>query len=197
VALALMVCVISIATLNYFRPHKSSIVFSVAQASFLLTALKYLVAIILEGMKNSKDREEFGAFLILVDVCFVVASLFSMATVGYLFIKNIGGDVAPKVKVKAGGLQKVHPSLNLEHTHIELAVQKNSDSDNNNNNNNNNKSNNINNGALRTRTRDNTEGRRRTAGPRRAPRRAVRAPRGRQARARRHHRALARVACVD
>jgi len=134
VALALMVCVISIATLNYFRPHKSSIVFSVAQASFLLTALKYLVAIILEGMKNSKDREEFGAFLILVDVCFVVASLFSMATVGYLFIKNIGGDVAPKVEVKARGLQKVHPSLNLEHTHIELAVQKNSDSDNNNNN---------------------------------------------------------------
>ena len=79
--------------------------------------------------------------MLVVDVCFVVASLFSMATVGYLFIKNIGGDVAPKVKVKAGGLQKVHPSLNLEHTHIELAVQKNSDSDNNNNNNNNNKSN--------------------------------------------------------
>ena len=44
---ALLVCVISVATLNYLKPHKSRIVLLVAQASFLLTTFKYVLAIVL------------------------------------------------------------------------------------------------------------------------------------------------------
>ena len=80
---ALLVCVVSVMSLNYFRPHKNGVVLLVAQASFLLTTFKYILAIVLDDVTDS-ERETLGLVLIFLDVCFVLGSAGSLFAVFYL-----------------------------------------------------------------------------------------------------------------
>ena len=46
-AIATILCVVAIANLNYFRPHKSLLLFWLSQLSFLITSTKYIFAMVL------------------------------------------------------------------------------------------------------------------------------------------------------
>merc|ERR1712086_576398 len=52
-SVAILVSALSVASLNYVKPHKNNIVFWVAQGSFLMTTFKYLSVILL--MSNVSD----------------------------------------------------------------------------------------------------------------------------------------------
>ena len=80
---ALLVCVVSVMSLNYLRPHKNGVVLLVAQASFLLTTFKYILAIALDDVAEA-ERETLGLVLIFLDVCFVLGSVVSLFAVFYL-----------------------------------------------------------------------------------------------------------------
>jgi hypothetical protein len=77
VVVAILISLVACCTLNYFRPHKNTTVFWIAQASFGLTTLKYLIVVF--GMLNplSKDGNDVLAslliFLDLLLIFFVVA----------------------------------------------------------------------------------------------------------------------------
>merc|ERR1712166_1445793 len=90
---ALLVCVVSVANLNYFKPHRNSIVQKVAQASFLLTTFKYVLAIVLIDVSDS-ERLILGGVLVFLDICFVLGSLGSIVAVFYLLKSHV--DVEKK-----------------------------------------------------------------------------------------------------
>ena len=96
---ALLVCVVSVANLNYFKPHRSSIVLKVAQASFLLTTFKYVVAIILIDVTEEEKRVVLGGVLVFLDICFVLGSVGSIAAVLYLLKSHANEKKEGEVKV--------------------------------------------------------------------------------------------------
>ena len=92
---ALLVCVVSVANLNYFKPHRNPIVQKVAQASFLLTTCKYVLAIALVDVSET-EREVLGGVLVFLDICFVLGSLGSIVAVLYLLKSHLDPDVESK-----------------------------------------------------------------------------------------------------
>ena len=90
---ALLVCVVSVMSLNYFQPHKNGVVLLVAQSSFLLTTFKYILAIVLDDVTDS-ERETLGSVLIFLDVCFVLGSVGSLFAVIYLLHSRATKEIA-------------------------------------------------------------------------------------------------------
>jgi len=74
--IAVLVCAISIANLNYFRPHKSKILFWLSQLSFLTTMTKYVVALLLSASLNDdSETQTVGVLLVTLDIIFMSLSL--------------------------------------------------------------------------------------------------------------------------
>jgi len=85
-AVAILVSVMAVASLNYVRPHKNPLVFWVAQASFLVTTFKYLSVILLtadlgDEEDPGKTQEVVGTLLVALDMTFMVMSFFSLIAV--------------------------------------------------------------------------------------------------------------------
>jgi hypothetical protein len=115
---ALLVCVVSVMSLNYFRPHKNVVVLCVAQVSFLLTSFKYILAIVLDDVTQD-ERMMLGWVLIFLDVCFVLGSICSLFAVFYLLSSHVKEDneeeqsSGEKVLKVVGSTTKVVPSRNV------------------------------------------------------------------------------------
>jgi len=80
-AVAILVSVMTVASLNYVRPHKNYLVFWVAQASFLLTTFKYLAVILLANRNENEGtntNDVVGTLLIILDITFMVVSFFTL-----------------------------------------------------------------------------------------------------------------------
>jgi hypothetical protein len=88
---AILICVLAIASLNYTRPHKNSIVFWVAETSFILTAFKYLACVFIVAQEDMKtydtSKESLGWVLITLDVCMMLGSLVAVVAVAVLLKK--------------------------------------------------------------------------------------------------------------
>jgi len=88
-AIAIIVSVFSVASLNYFKPHKNYLVFYVAQMSFLVTTFKYLSVILLaHNFENdtslvgrSNDSVVVGWLLVILDIVFMSVSFFTLFVV--------------------------------------------------------------------------------------------------------------------
>merc|ERR1712166_218963 len=83
-AVAILVSVMSVATLNYFKPHKNYLVFYVAQGSFLITTFKYLSVILLSVNPRDyteHDSEIVGWLLIGLDFIFASTAFVSLFAV--------------------------------------------------------------------------------------------------------------------
>ena len=91
-AVAIVVSVLSVASLNYVKPHKNDLVFWVAQGSFVITTFKYLSVILLSARKTTNNRVDdatnfkqtsdvVGVLLIFLDVVFMAVSFFAVIAV--------------------------------------------------------------------------------------------------------------------
>jgi hypothetical protein len=91
-SLAILVCVTSVAFLNYFRPHLNSVVFMVEQISFLVVTFKYLAVVLLDTkttLIEAQGQAEdviMGNLLIVLDVVFMVGGFVSLFAI--LFVMN-------------------------------------------------------------------------------------------------------------
>jgi len=78
---ATLVCVIAVANLNYFRPHKNKVLFWLTQISFISTAAKYVVASLLlidtENLEK-KEQKAIGVLLIALDIFFMISSVLAI-----------------------------------------------------------------------------------------------------------------------
>jgi hypothetical protein len=75
----------SVASLNYVKPHKNNLVFWVAQGSFLVTTFKYLSVILLTSDMNKKTATQtqnvVGILLVVLDMTFMVISFLTLFAV--------------------------------------------------------------------------------------------------------------------
>ena len=78
---ATLVCVIAVANLNYFEPHKNKVIFWLTQISFITTTAKYVVASLLlidtENLEK-KEQKAIGVLLIALDVFFLISSVLAI-----------------------------------------------------------------------------------------------------------------------
>eukprot|EP00943_MAST-04B_sp_MAST-4B-sp1_P005244 g5244.t1 len=103
---AIMICVISVSTLNYFEPQKNRVIFWLAEMSFIITTLKFLSAVALIAARDSAERDSIGTLLIFLDLLFFIGSGIGTIIAIYLLwgkIKEIDGmkaKVVPKTSVE-------------------------------------------------------------------------------------------------
>lgn len=81
-AAAVLICLISVATLNYVRPHKNKYLFLVCEGAFFLTAGKYLTTIFSAALgrnvQRSADDVALAYFLIVFDLLVLVGGVVSI-----------------------------------------------------------------------------------------------------------------------
>jgi hypothetical protein len=91
-AAAVLVCVVAVATLNYVQPHKSRVVFWVAEMAFLLTCFKYLSAIFVvtqeAGELTGESNQVLGLLLILIDLSMMLGSVVAVGAVSVLLKRH-------------------------------------------------------------------------------------------------------------
>jgi hypothetical protein len=108
-ALAILVCVVSVSTLNYFRPHLNSLVFAVEQVSFLLATFKYLAVILLDTntalveREGQSNDEVMGNLLIALDVAFMVGGALSLLVILFVMNSSIRSSMVVKHESMGGG----------------------------------------------------------------------------------------------
>merc|ERR1711871_1426735 len=79
-AIGAIVCIIAVANLNYFHPHKTSVLFWLTQLTFISSSLKYITALMIESSSHDPDATEedietVGSILIAVEI-FTFSSMF-------------------------------------------------------------------------------------------------------------------------
>ena len=81
----------------------------VAQASFLLTTFKYILAIVLDDVTEA-ERDVLGWVLISLDVCFVLGSVGCLFAVFYLLTTHVKKEIDEEhVEKMPGSTTKVVP----------------------------------------------------------------------------------------
>jgi Ca2+-binding EF-hand superfamily protein len=116
---AIVICIMACCSLNYYQPHMNRIVFGIAQLSFLISPLKYLVTILIalnqtkrETDANQLDVTLMGYSLVGLDIMFMCGSIVSGCTVVYLLRKSLKRSANATVVVPAkpgsgGGVTEV------------------------------------------------------------------------------------------
>ena len=91
-AVAILICVVSVALLNFVRPHRNRVVFWVCEMSFLLTTFKYLSVVLLTNHGtadlNDADDNSVGILMIFMDVSMMLGSVVAIGAVVYLIWKG-------------------------------------------------------------------------------------------------------------
>ena len=91
-AVAILICVVSVALLNFVRPHRNRVVFWVCELSFLLTTFKYLSVVLLTNHGtadlNDADDNSVGILMIFMDVSMMLGSVVAIGAVVYLIWKG-------------------------------------------------------------------------------------------------------------
>ena len=78
--IAVLICAVSVANLNFFQPHKNKVLFWLSQISFLTTLAKYTMALLLALLSTDEqeERQIMGLLLIVLDVSFMSWSILSI-----------------------------------------------------------------------------------------------------------------------
>jgi CRP-like cAMP-binding protein len=93
--IAAILCMIALCNLNYFRPHKSVLIFWLSQLSFVITSTKYIFAMILmsidqDGSPSTTERvHTVGIFLIVLDVCFLFVAVGTICATAFVLRRKM------------------------------------------------------------------------------------------------------------
>ena len=109
--IGILVCVIAVANLNFFQPHKNKVLFWLTQLSFITTTTKYVVSLLLSLSDTADTDENFAMsiFLIALDIFFMASSvlaIFISICVLTSRVKQINRD--EKAEQKALQLKATH-----------------------------------------------------------------------------------------
>ena len=104
IMMSTLVCLLAQVNLNYFRPHKNSLVFIIAQVCFTAITTKYLVALLLMGNEAAALDDAIGGFLIAIDIGTTAAGITGLFLAFFvLFLKM--REIAKKAKEKKDGVE--------------------------------------------------------------------------------------------
>jgi Ca2+-binding EF-hand superfamily protein/CRP-like cAMP-binding protein len=76
---AILVCLVAVANLNKFEPHRNRALFWLSQLSFVVTSAKYVMTLLLRGEDVSAvDSDSVGVVMILLDLSFILSAFLSV-----------------------------------------------------------------------------------------------------------------------
>jgi CRP-like cAMP-binding protein len=76
---AILVCLVAVANLNKFEPHRNRAMFWLSQLSFVVTSAKYIMTLLLRGGDVSAvDSDSVGAVMIMLDLSFILSAFLSL-----------------------------------------------------------------------------------------------------------------------
>jgi biopolymer transport protein ExbB/TolQ len=121
ISMAVLVCTISLVNLNYFQPHKNKSVFLIAQLSFFLTNMKYIVATFLLYRENTislSDKKALYSYnvdilLIGSDILFFFGSFIASVYAAYTLNQTIKKLKAESFNRLKSSVQKVSSSVKM------------------------------------------------------------------------------------
>ncbi len=111
-AIATLVCVGAVASLNYFVPPRNKTVFWIMEAAFLSTTFKY-IGVVLMNVSAKDERAYIATILIALDVLVMLGSLGMCAGIICNLKQKMGGKSsgAPPGGGGGGGGTLVHPAV--------------------------------------------------------------------------------------
>ena len=86
---AAIICVLAVASLNYFRPHKNLAPFWLSEISWVVTTSKYVTALLLNNDTEDNQKEYIGRFLIGVDITFLISSTIALFLAAWMLRHKI------------------------------------------------------------------------------------------------------------
>jgi hypothetical protein len=108
--IAALICLVAVANLNYFQPHKNKVIFWLSQISFVTTASKYIVALLLSASIGQNDMRIIGSSLVGLDIFFMVSSIFAVV-ISVMMLRSKIMIIQQQSKDKRSSAVKVKPSM--------------------------------------------------------------------------------------
>ena len=106
--IAVLICMVCIANLNFFEPHKNRVLFWLSQISFITTASKYTVALLIASSVKKQEEKIIGPLLIGLDVFFMVSSMLAIV-ISLLMLRSKVAAINKRSK-EMHSLVKVQPN---------------------------------------------------------------------------------------
>ena len=106
-AVTSVLCLLAVASLNYFQPHRNRFVFFVCECAFISTALKYLSVLIMMSTSErhsvtERDKELVGVLLISLDLLVMLVS----AAATFAIVVDMKRDLANQIDRKVSNKEK-------------------------------------------------------------------------------------------
>ena len=111
--IAVLICMVCIANLNFFEPHKNRVLFWLSQISFLTTASKYTVALLIASSVKKQEEKIIGPLLIGLDVFFMVSSMLAIV-ISLLMLRSKVVAINKRSSKEMHSLVKVQPDKGEE-----------------------------------------------------------------------------------
>ena len=122
--IAVLICIVAIANLNYFEPHKNAVLFWLSQISFVTTASKYVAALLLSASMKKGDIKWVGGLLIGMDIFFMTSSAVAIIiSLWMLHSKVVAIQKDPKPRVRITPFSKLSPHVLTKAVHHAAAVK--------------------------------------------------------------------------
>jgi hypothetical protein len=109
-----MICMIAVANLNYFRPHKTTVLFWLTQLTFLASGFKYVTALMISSASHDpgatqEDIDVVGKILIAIEIFTFVSMVFGLCAAVYVLNQKLKKQEEVKKRMKR--VLKSHVSL--------------------------------------------------------------------------------------
>ena len=112
---ATIICLLSSSLLNYYQPYKNRILLWMAQGSFLLTALKYLLTVLGVLLDLSPENKTLmGGILIFFDCLVIVSGL--LCTVAIFVVLKSTAEKVNEIQKEVAKQNHVVVPTNTNHT---------------------------------------------------------------------------------
>jgi hypothetical protein len=109
-----MICIIAVANLNYFRPHKTNVLFWLTELTFVASAFKYITALMIESSAHNPDATEedidtVGSLLIGIEIFTIISMLFCFGAAVYVLRGKL--QEQDKLRARMRNVLKTHVTM--------------------------------------------------------------------------------------
>jgi hypothetical protein len=104
-SVGVMICMIAIANLNYFRPHKTAVLFWLTQLTFLASGFKYVTALMISSSSHDPDATQedidaVGKLLIGIEILTFVSMSFGIVAAVYVLKLKLKRQTQTKARMR-------------------------------------------------------------------------------------------------
>ncbi len=97
--------------LNYFKPHRNKVVFSIAEICFTGITLKYLIALLMTGMESGEEDPAMATYMIVIDLGVTISGVLGMVMAFFVLYRKIRAVERNLKKKQRTGSTKVGPKI--------------------------------------------------------------------------------------